>query len=539
MPRSRPLIRFGFVLLFAAIVLPPRNLFAQGKPLRDIIDSEIGAAWKREKIAPAKPGADAEFLRRVYLDLVGATPTYEETIAFLDSSEPKKREQLVDRLLGDPRFAQHQADLWDLLFFTRNPPGFDTAKRDGFQAWLRGCFEKNVPYDVWARELLKAEGNSADNGALYYVQYRNAPEDATEAISQKFLGVQLHCARCHDHPYESWKQKDFYGFAAFFARLEVVQVGKKGNDTTYAIGERNIGDVLFTGSAKDAVPGKKGVPVKPKFLQGEPLKEPEPPAKETKFAPNQMPPKPEFSRKDQLADWMTKPDNPFFARAIANRMWAQFLGRGIVHPVDNLSPNNKPTHPVLLDELTKAMVEHKFDLKWFIRELVNSQTYQLSSVGSGKAMPEWFEHARSRPLSAEELVESWRNASGYTAIEQAGGKKANLDRFRPIGSGYFLQFFGNPVTGTGDFQGGLAEHLYLNNGPVTQMISAGKGSLEEFVGDKLKPMEARVERLFLSTLNRRPTDKERAKFSQFLADGGVPADAVWTLISCSEFRFNH
>src|SRR5262249_5490135 len=202
-------------------------------------------------------------------------------------------------------------------------------------------------------------------------------------------------------------------------------------------------------------------------------------AKEAKFAQNQMPPKPASSRKDQLADWITRADNPYFARAIANRVWAQFLGRGIVHPVNNLSPSNKPSHPALLDELTKAMVAQKFDLKWYIRELVNSKTYQLSAAGKGDAAPARFESARSRPLAAEELADAWRVATGYSEIEKTNGKKPDSNRLRPLGE-YLMHFFGTPNTGTGDFQGGLQEHLYLNNGPLMQMISAGKGSLEEF-----------------------------------------------------------
>src|SRR5207249_601874 len=157
---------------------------------------------------------------------------------------------------------------------------------------------------------------------------------------------------------------------------------KKDNQTQYAIGEKNAGDIQFTGPAKDQKPGQKGEPVKPKFLLGAALAEPmlPPNFKEERFAANKMPPKPAFSRKDQFADWITRPDNPFFARAIANRVWGQYLGRGLVHPVSNLSPSNKPSHPQLLDQLTKGMLEHKFDLKWYIRELVNSQTYQLSSA---------------------------------------------------------------------------------------------------------------------------------------------------------------
>jgi hypothetical protein len=532
-----------FVLVSVALVglaHSPGPLWAQERSLRQTIDSEVEAGWQKQQITPAKPSSDAEFLRRIYLDLAGSIPTWEETVAFLDSKESGKREQLIDRLLADPRFAQHQADVWDMVLFGRHPPGYETDRRDGFQAWLRKQFAENVPYDVWVRELLRAEGNSVDHGALYFAQYRNAPEDASVAITQTFLGVQLQCARCHDHPYENWKQRDFYGMAAFLARLEVVSVGKKDNLTIYAIGERNSGEIQFTGPAKDQQPGKKGEPVKPKFLLGDAVAEPPLPAdfKEAKFEANKMPPRPQFSRKDQLADWIVRADNPFFARAVANRVWGQYLGRGLVHPVDNLSPANKPSHPELLDQLTRALIDHKFDLKWYVRELVNTRAYQLSSAGTGEPLPEWFQHARMRPLSAEELTEAWRISTGYLAVEQASGKKASTSRYRPL-DGYVLQFFGSPNTGTGEFQGGLHEHLYLNNGPLGQMIAAGKGSLAEFVGDAKQPLDARMERLFLATLNRRPTTAEQKKFTEFLNGKGSPNDAVWVLITCSEFRFNH
>lgn len=531
----------GNFVAVAGLVFAASASRGEEPPLRQVIDAEVQAAWQREKISPAALSSDAEFLRRVSLDLVGVIPTYDETVAFLDSKDADRRTRLIDRLLADPRFAQHQADVWDLILFGRNPPGFDTDKRDGFQAWLRKQFAQNVPYNVWVRELLRAEGNSVDNGALYYVQYRNAPEDASEAISQTFLGVQLHCARCHDHPVEDWKQRDFYGMAAFLARLEVVSVGKKDNLTMYAIGERNLGDIQFTGPAKDQQPGKKGEPVPPKFLQGQALVEPALPTgfKEARFEANKVPPPPRFSRKDQLADWITKPDNPYFARAIANRLWGQYLGRGPVQPVDNLSPANRPSHPELLDKLTAALVAHQFDLKWYIRELVSSRTYQLSSAGTGEPLPIWFQHARMRPLSAEELAESWREATGYAASEQASGLKGKASRFRPL-DGYLLRYFGTPNNGTGDFQGGLHEHLYLNNGPLGQMITAGKGNLAEIVGDPKRPVPERIDRLFLTTLNRRPSDAEREKFAAFLAaDKANAADAVWALITSSEFRFNH
>ena len=535
---SPPAPRLLFAVLALGLAAGP--LRAESEPLRQVIDARVRAAWEREKITPAKPASDAEFLRRVFLDLVGEVPTYADTVAFLDSTDPDKRARLIDRLLADPRYARHQADEWDLVLFGRNPPGFETDRRDGFRAWLRGRFAENVPYDAWARALLRAEGDSAAGPALYFAQYRNQPEDAIEAVTQQFLGVQLQCARCHNHPYEKWKQREFFGMAAFLARLEVVTVGKRDNRNVYAIGEKNTGEVKFTGPARSAKPGDKGEPVRPKFLLGPELDEPPVPKdfKETRFAPNQVPPKPKFSRKDALADWITTADNPFFARAVANRVWAQFLGRGLVHPVDNLSPSNTPSHPELLDTLAKELVAHKFDLKWLIKEVVSSRTYQLSGFGTGEAMPEWFTHARSRPLSAEELIESWRQVTGHAAAEKStGGRKDETGRFRPLGE-YVVRYFGTPNTGTGDFQGGLHEHLYLNNGPLSQMIGV-KGGLAEYVGDDKKPVAERVERLFLTALNRRPSPEESKKFAAFLTEKGSPTDAVWALITSSEFRFNH
>jgi len=538
----------------AALLCAAPALRAEDRPLREIIDAEIAAAWSKQNITPAPPASDAEFLRRVCLDLTGVIPTYDETVAFLNDKSANKRQQLIDRLLDDPRYAQHQADLWDLILFGRNPPGYDTDKRDGIQRWLREQFAQNRPYDEWVRELLKAEGNSAEQGPpLYYVQYRNQPEDLNEVVTQTFLGVQLQCARCHDHPYEEWTQLDFYGMAAFFARLQVVQAGKLDGLTKFMIGEKSTGDVLFTGPAKDQQPGKKGDPVKPKFLLGEPLAEPELPKdfKEPKLENNKPPPAPQFSRKDQLAEWVTAESNPFFAKAIANRIWAQHFGRGIVHPVDNMSPSNAPSHPALLDALAKWLVEHKFDLKAYIRELVSSQTYQvgqtfLSARQAGKpaplteAQPLWFQHARSRPLSAEELAESWRVATGYDLAVKPKANEKKPSRFRPLESGYMLRFFGQPNNGVGEFQGGLAEHLYLNNGPMGNLIVTGEGSLFDAIAKSDQPWEGRIDRLFLQTLNRPPTSDEREKLAALIGgDEERLRDAIWALLTCSEFRFNH
>ena len=354
-------------------------------PLREVIDAELGQVWSREKITPAGPCDEATFLRRVSLDVCGLIPTADEAKSFLDDTSTDKRAALVERLLNHPRYGVHQADVWDMLYFGRNPPGYEARDREGFQRWLRDAFAQNMHYDELARQLLKAEGNTAEQGAaMYLVQYDRHPEDAAMAVSQTFLGVQLQCARCHDHPHESWTQLDFYGMAAFFTRLQMVKAGKtkvdeKDLEKIY-VGELNTGEVKFTGPAKDAKPGQTGEAVKPKFLLTMALEEPELSSeiKEEKRLPDgSPPPAPKFSRKDKLAEWITSPENPYFARAVSNRIWAQFMGRGLVHPIDNMSASNPASHPELLDAISKELIAHQFDVQWLIREILSSRAYQL------------------------------------------------------------------------------------------------------------------------------------------------------------------
>lgn len=517
-------------------------------PLRQVIDREIAAGWGANGAKPTARSSDSEFLRRVSLDLVGRIPAHDEAAAFLDDPSTDKRAALVERLLADPRYAQHQADLWDVVLFTRNPPGSEADRRDGIQRWLVRQFAENRPYDEWVRALLRAEGNSVDDGPpLYFVQYRGRPEDASEAVSQTFLGVQLQCARCHNHPFETWTQLDFYGMAAFLARLQVVSVGREKDLNKFAIAEKSVGDVLFTGPASQQEAGKKGEPVRPKFLLGATLEEPPLPAdfKPPKIEDNKPVPPPVFSRKDQLADWIAAPQNPFLARAIANRIWAQYMGRGLVHPVDNLSQSNPASHPALLDELARQLVEHRFDLRWLTRELVLSETYQRSSAGGeGDPQPRTFAYARTRPLSAEELADSWRRATWFDEAERQRAKpESSTNRYHPLGREYMFRYFGVPNTGAGDFQGGMQEHLFLNNGPLGQLVGEQKGNLTHWLATAPDAIEVKLERLFLATLTRRPTPDESQRFAEFVAvkEGMTPrwADAVWALVTSAEFRFNH
>jgi hypothetical protein len=500
-------------------------------PLRQKIDTTLRDAWKREKARPAAAADDATFLRRAYVDLVGTIPTHDELVAFLADKDANKRGKVIEKLLADPRFARNQAEVWGLVFVGREVSEF-IRRRAPFENWLAGKFAKNEPFDKVIGALLRAE---EEGSQAFLVQYRGRPEDATEGVSRVLLGTQLHCARCHDHPFDpSISQRDFYGMAGFFVRLVVSEEGPYAK-AKFRVDEKSTGEVLFSGSAKEARPGRKGEPIKPKFLKGDALVEPPLPKgfKEPARGAKKLP-KPFFSRKEKLAEWVVAPENPFFARAVVNRVWAQFMGRGLVHPVDDLGGKNAPSLPALLDDLTKGFKEHKYDLRWLVREIVSSEAYALSHKGGpATALPKWYERARVRPLSAEELLACMRTA---TAFDTSGGKITG-----PIAE-YMRIYFGKPTNGQGEFQGGLMEHLFLNNSDdLRALIRRRKGNLADAISTG--PFEQRVERLFLSVLSRRPTEKEREKFIAYLK-GDVKGnsrveEAIWVLLNSSEFRFQH
>lgn len=516
-------------ILFAAL-LTATSAHGQDS-LRNLIDTEIQNAWKREKITPTGAADNATFLRRVHLDLVGTIPTHDEAKAFLQDSDPAKRSKLIDRLLDDPRYAVQQAAVWDLVLFGRNPPGGEATRlRPGFDNWLRAKFAKNEPYDQLVREILLAEGNTVDQGPpLFYVQFRAQPEETMVAVSRIFLGTQLACAQCHDHPRDKWSQLDFYGMAAFFARLVVIENGKK-----LSIGEKRTGEVMFTGPAIEQKPGQKGTPVGAKFLGGLALKEP-PLPKDFKELPKGAKPtsKPDFSRKEKLTDWLTAADNPYFARAAVNRIWGQFLRHGIVHPVDNLGGDSKASHPELLKILEDQFKRHKFDLKWLIRELVNTQVYQLAARGP-TAEPNWFEQARLRPLSAEEVIASLKLIAGQSDDKLPGTLHHQI-----------MQNFGNAVDGRGDFQASLTERLFMsNNSYLRQMIQRRSNNLADKILASKDSWEQKVERLYLTILSRPPRPAEQARFVQHLTSSGSTPDAlveeaIWALLASTEFRFNY
>jgi hypothetical protein len=538
----------SFVEKSAAAADPPAKEKADaGGSLRDVIDREITAAWAKEKIVRPGRSSDSVFLRRVYLDLVGMIPTYDEATAFLKDTDPKKREKLVDQLLADPRFARQQSHAWDLAMLGRKNKLVEGIighrNRERFRQWLAKQFEANEPCDRIAAKILQAE----EDGSQLYLAANAGTDEMVTAVSRFFLATQIQCAKCHDHPYEPWTQKDYHGLAGFFVRTMVVEVPGKPEVTNqkgkqYLVGEKAIGEALFATEEIDPKTKKKQtIPIKPKFLSGAVLTEPESPKDyiEPKLKAGELPPKPAFSRRAKFVEWMTAKDNPYFAKGLANRIWAQFLGRGFVHPVDDFLSSSKPSHPELLKAMETELVAHKFDLKWLVREIVNSEAYQVSDEGKvTEALPQYYERARIRPLSVEELTASLHIATGL-GVESA---------LKSEPSAQMLQYLGEPTDGQGRFQGSLSEHLFLHNGDLVRgMCRPNKGNLPEKLLNSSESWEVKVEQLFLSVLSRPPTSEERERFVKYLDVPPVKdakptstriEEAMWVLVSSSEFRFN-
>jgi hypothetical protein len=535
--------------LFPLCILAAPSLALPGRaetPLRQVIDAEVKAVWQREKITPAGRCDDAAFVRRIYLDLAGTIPTLDETRQFLKDTAPDKRGKLIDRLLEDPRYASHMADIWLPILIGRNPTHPELQQNHSvLYRWLTEKFAKNEPYDRWVRELLRGEGNSAENGPpLFYIQFNGRAEETTVLVSRIFLGTQIQCAQCHDHPLDKWTQLDFYGMAGFFVRLGVADGGVVQGKRRLVVSEKSTGEVFYTGPVAKAKPGGKGKPVSPRFLGGEPLKEPELPKdfKEPPVKAGQAPPKPLFSRKEKVVEWITAAGNPYFAKAIANRLWGQFMGRGLYQPVDNLRESKPAAIPPLFQALHEGLVKHQFDLKWFVRELVNSETYQLS-MGKGDGA-DWYAQRRLRPLTAEEMLAALREATGFDASARLSGKpedaKLPFLLVRDV-----MREFGEPVDGRGEFQGSLSERLLMNNShDLRQIIRRRKGNLMDSLLTAKAPWEERVNQLYLTVLSRPPRDEERKRFVEYLTSDPknvepLVEEAIWALLAGSEFRFNH
>lgn len=523
--------RFMGYVADAQVLVPadhglPAAQFAR-LPRNNFIDEHAYAHFQRLGILPSDLCSDLEFLRRAKLDAIGVLPTPEEVSAFQSDPFPAKRARFIDRILEDPAYTDYWANKWaDLL--RPNPDRVGVKSIFTLDQWLRESFRSNKPYDRFVREILVAEGSNHREGPAVIYRDRREPADLTTMFSQLFLGTRLECARCHHHPNEKWGQEDFYQFAAFFGPLKQKGAGlsppiSAGTETFY---------FAPGGAVKHPVTGSVMAPRPP---EGPDLKLPE-----------------TVDPRRALADWLTAPDNPFFARAAVNRVWAAFFGRGLVEPVDDFRISNPCVNPALLNALAEDFVKHGYDLKHLMRTLMMSRLYQLSSTPNEHNLSDTrnFSRAYRRRLPAEVLMDAVSDVTGLPdpLVAMPLGARAMQAWSYKIES-HFLDAFGRPNSSSDcpcerDLQLSVVQSLHLMNSKALQgKLSHREGRVHRLADGPLSP-ERIVEELYLLTLNRPPTETERRKAVRAYAETGASRqtateDVLWALLNSAEFVFNH
>jgi Protein of unknown function (DUF1549)/Protein of unknown function (DUF1553) len=498
--------------------------------LAALVDRRLAEKWAEDQVEPAGPAGDAEFLRRVTLDIAGRIPSVAEARAFLDDRAPDKRRALVERLLAGPGYPNHFTDVWRSLLVPNLADDF-TLKyfSPGLDAWLRRQFAEGAPYDAMVREILTTPLGEGRNPSplpyrqetrpsplAFYAANNARPENLAASAARAFLGVRIECAQCHDHPFASWKRDQFWSLAAFFAGVE----RPKQEDCEIFQGREVPGrrELAISG-------GSKVVPAR--FLDGSE------PAWRSRSAPRPI-----------LADWVVARENPYFARAAANRIWSLFFGTGLVDPVDDLSPQNPPSHPELLDELADGFASHHHDLKFLIRVLTSTRAYQSSSAGyvPGQDEVRLFSRMPSRGMSPEQL---------YASFVQATGVKREKDTpfsFADSPRSDFLEAFAGQDGRPLERRTSIRQSLMLMNGRLsTDATDLTRGATLPAVADSyFLDTPGKVEALYLSTLTRRPTAEELERLVAYVDRGGPTldpkkalADVFWSLLNSSEFILNH
>src|SRR5215510_6769320 len=504
-------------------VLNPKPGFAwNALPQYNFIDQKIDAKLQRLKILPSPIVDDATFLRRASLDLTGQIPTPKTVQAFLADPTPshQKRAKAIDRLIASPDYVDHWTVKWgDLLQSSRKYLGEKGVY--AFREWIHDSILANKPYDKMARELLTARGSSYDDPAANYFRVTREAKPTMEKTTQVFLGVRMVCAQCHEHPFERWTQNQYYQMAAFFSPV--------GLRAGYEVGEEIIFDQRADYEMKHP---KDGHVVPPQFLL-------------TANGGVSIPS--DEHRRDALAQWITSRENPFFTKAIANRIWSYFLGKGIIDPVDDIRASNPPSNVALLDALAKDFADHNFDLQYLMRTIANSRAYQTSID-----VNEWnagdhdnFSQAFPRRLSAEELMDAVSAAAGvrpnFPEVPEDTAAGQLVDPH--IGKEGFLDVFGRPLRESScecerrsDFS--LPQALNLVNGAtISDAVADPKGRVASLVlSGKGEP--AIVDELYLAAFNRMPTPDERERGVRYLSGGARATraqDLLWALLNSKGF----
>ncbi|HEX3148834.1 MAG TPA: DUF1549 and DUF1553 domain-containing protein [Gemmataceae bacterium] len=490
--------------------------------LAQLIDRQVGLKLESSQVKPSPTTTDAEFLRRVYLDLTGVIPTAEQSAAFLDDKSPDKRSKLIDSLLSNPNFGRRMADIWATLMYPVDSDNRFVSKAP-LHEWLQEKFNANMHWDAMAFELITATGDADKNGATIYAMSNRGVDKMTDSVGKLFLGVQIQCAQCHNHPFTHWKQAEYWGLAQFFYKVNVSNPRAAKDGGTISVSEEGRPNRKV-----NAVP-ESAKEVAPKLLGADTLK-----------LDNSKPYRP------VLANWICSPSNPFFAKAFVNRLWAQYMGRGLVNPVDDLSVENEPTHPELLKALAKEFGDSGFDIKHVIRGLCNSATYQRSSkpVGDNRDDRTLYSHQAIKVLSGEQLYDSLTSVLGAMGRDAAVRAKAAGPKGGPVGpreqfAAFFLGSENAPATA---YEAGIPQALRLMNNPM--MAAARLTAVATKAGEVTKGVaqDKAIEKIYLTALSRRPTGDETKKMIEFAGkqqdQRAAYGDMLWVLLNSSEFALN-
>lgn len=518
----------GQVSTFRATIPLGADTSTMPEPI-NLVDAAVFGKLKQLGIPASDVCDDATFLRRVSLDITGGLPTEEEVRMFLADTSADKRDRLIDRLLDTTAYADHFANKWNFVLRNKKEGADDAPGTMLFHQWLWTKMYDNTPYDQFVREIVTASGDPQTNPAVVWYRDVDSTEEQVEDTAQLFLGLRIQCARCHHHPFEKWSQDDYYGMAAFYNR-----VGKKV--VPNASGNMRDRRVFHNEGVATASNPRTGKALKPTGL-GTPAYD---------IAADSDP-------RVKLADWMSDPRNPFFAKSLVNRYWKHFFSRGIVEPEDDMRETNPPANPELLNALSEHFVQSGFNLKELVRTICRSRTYQLSALPNeyNASDKQNFSRYYPRRLSAEVLYDAFHVVTDTS--ENFGGMPAGTKAMQLADASnatYFLQVFGQPKGDTAcecerSMDANLAQSLHLLNGREIQDKIARDGARTARLAiDAARPDDERIKELYRWVFSREPNAEELEVALAYLkkhADNVRRGyeDVVWALINTKEFQFNH
>ncbi len=495
---------------------------------RNFIDEEINRQLAELNLPPSPPASDSAFLRRAFLDTLGVLPTAEEAIRFLEDPAPEKRERLVDELLARPEFIDYWTYRWsDLLLVNRDVLGSKPAV-DAYSKWIREQVAADTPWDVQARTLITARGSTHENGAGNFFLLHEHPTDVAETLCMTYMGLSINCAKCHNHPLEKWTNDQYYALANLFSRVRATDIGGDKNRTIFTVDEGDLANLLT------------GEVLPPQPLDGEPL------ALEAAG-----------DRREHFARWLTSPENPYFTRAVVNRVWANYFGVGMVEPVDDLRLTNPAANEPLMEASCRFLVEHKYRLKPLMRAILTSAAYQRSSepVAGNEADRRHFSRYYPRRLSAEVLLDVLSQVSGSpTEFKDYPAGTRALQLPDVSAESYFLKSFGRPERViTCDCERSdepsMTQVLHLVNGDTLgAKLSAEKNRLTELMAAGASEEQV-IEELYLAALSRKPSEAERTRLLGVLKESLGPdpreaarrqafEDLYWSVLSSKAFLLN-